>query len=118
MNKVTIMKYYDKNGKESCSNWLFNTGFLICKEGRDDVNNFTKTFALILNWVFSPVLHSEDFLVNYFLDRTIFINQHTKLVFWSNSTKSISDKFTLLESFEESTARYDLYDFLKETRSF
>ena len=39
-----------------------------------------------------------------FLDQTIFINQHTKLVFCSNNpffiVKDISDKFTLLESFE------------------
>ena len=40
-----------KNGNESFSNWLFNTGFFI-KEGPDDVNNFTKRFAHILNYEF------------------------------------------------------------------
>ena len=49
-------------------------------------------------------------ITNYieeFLDELIFINQYTKLdfrsnnpLFYSNPPKSISDKFTLLESFE------------------
>ena len=70
MNKVTI-RYETKaknqrqrrnKGKESCSKWLFNTGFLICKEEPDDENNFAKSFAHIK--IMSSticVLHSEDF---------------------------------------------------------
>ena len=45
--------------------------------------------------------------IEQFLDRPIFINQYTKLFFCSNNPffycnppKNISDKFTLLESFE------------------
>ena len=33
-------------GKEWCSNWLFNAGFVICKE-EPDLKNFTKNFAHI-----------------------------------------------------------------------
>ena len=40
--------------------WFLNTGFVICKEGPDDVNNFTKSFAHILLWVLLSVLHCED----------------------------------------------------------
>ena len=40
--------------------WFLNTGFVICKEGPNDVNNFTKSFAHILLWVLLSVLHCED----------------------------------------------------------
>ena len=45
--------------------------------------------------------------IEEFLDRSAFLNQHTKLVFCSNNAfycdppKNISDKFTSLESFAD-----------------
>ena len=43
--------------------WLFNAGFLIFKEG-PDVNNFTKSFAHILNYEFYRLYYIEKiFLV-------------------------------------------------------
>ena len=41
------MVQYGNKAKESCSDRSFNTGFLICKEGLDDVNNFMKSFSHI-----------------------------------------------------------------------
>ena len=52
-------------GKESYTNWLFNTSSLICKEG-PDVNNFKKSFANILNWVLSSELYSGDYFSQIF----------------------------------------------------
>ena len=44
---------------------MFNTGFLICKEG-PDVKNFTKSFAHILNYEFYRLYYIvKIFLVNY-----------------------------------------------------
>ena len=75
INKSIIMMQYEQSnywvilwrnkGKESCSNWSFNTGFLICKEGSDDVNNFTKIFAHILNFKFHCLYYIVKILVNY-----------------------------------------------------
>ena len=90
MNKVNFRYYH-----EETKNWSINTGFLICKEGPDGVNNFKKAFNHILNFEFcrlystsfssatllmlryiSPIkIHIEEFL-----HRPIFLNKHTKLV--------------------------------------
>ena len=44
---------------------MFNTGFPICKEG-PDVNNFTKSFAHILNYEFYRLYYIvKIFLVKY-----------------------------------------------------
>ena len=43
---------------------MFNTGVLICKEDAD-VNNFTKSFALILNHEFYRLY--EYYTVKFFL---------------------------------------------------
>ena len=56
----------------------------------------------MLGYIFPITNYIEEFL-----DELIFINQYTKLdfrsnnpLFYCNPPKSISDKFTLLESFE------------------
>ena len=48
-NKYYVILWRNKD-KELCSNWSFNIGFPICKEGTDDLNKFTKNFAHIFNF--------------------------------------------------------------------
>ena len=62
------------------------------------------------------------FTNNNFYRRISRLTHQTSLLiyqpfFYCDLPKSTSDKFTLLESFEESPTTSDLYDLLKETRS-
>ena len=133
------------SGKVSCCidwtfNWIFKTGFPICKE-RPDVNNFTKILAHILNYEFyhlyyivKIILVKESMLgyistiTNYteeLLDQPIFIKRYTKLVFCSNNPffivthpKISQTNLPYYRALKVSTIRSDLNDLLKETRSF
>ena len=75
INKSIIMQYeqgkylvipWRSKGKEPCTDWLFNTGFLICKEGHDNANNYMKSFAHIWNFEFYRLYYIvKIFLVKY-----------------------------------------------------
>ena len=63
--------------------------------------------------------------VQEFLDRPIFINQYTTLVFCSNNLffivthpKISQTNLPCYRALKVSTTKYDLNDLLKETRSF
>ena len=84
INKSIIMMQYEQSyysvipwgnkDKKSCSNW---SDFLICKEGPDDVNNFTKTFAHILNFDFYRLYYIvKMFLINYSINAWLYFTNN------------------------------------------
>ena len=91
-------------GKESCSNWLFNTGFFIFKEGPDDVSNFTKSFAHILNYEFYRLYYIVKIvLAKYSINAwLLFTNNSLHRISWSTHFyKPIHQTSILLDEHSE-----------------